>query len=85
MLGKLLLIHWMDAASSDGWAPLRDHAAHRPKLCLTVGWCIVDDAQFLTTVPLVGEEYFGTYNEDALVAQSLTVPRGMISKVEVLS
>jgi hypothetical protein len=84
-LGKLICVRWLDAASSAGWEEVGVKASVRPKLCRSVGWCIVDNREFITVCPTLGEEAFDKeIREEPMGADAMMIPRGMVKKIEVL-
>ena len=85
VLGKLLMVDWVDSASFRGfWNTVEDHYSEpRATFCRTVGWVVVENDEYLT----LGSS---TSSQDPKremvnsVAGSITIPKCAIKKRRII-
>lgn len=74
--GELVLVHWEDACTTGRWHNKEHYAAVRPWIVKSVGWVVIDTAEFITIIQSVSDDS---------MTDGLTVPRSCVKSVEVLA
>jgi len=77
-LGVPVEVTWADAKSVTFWAPLDEHQANEPATVKSIGYLSVNDTKVVQIVQSVQQA------PDGLVADSLSIPRGWVTKIRRL-
>lgn len=78
----LVLVTWIDSLGcSSSWREKEYLTNSKPLLCRSVGWILRDDDNYIVLVPHTADE---TSHSDWQGCGDMTIPRGMIQKVQIL-
>ena len=79
-LYRVVIVHWTDAVSRDGWDSLDDVQGEDPHQCISVGVCLRHDDDCVSIAGSWG--YDGNRSaKDGTYAGVMVIPRGMIQSV----
>lgn len=87
MTGKLVEVTWLDAHSFGGtgwtmWDAEAKEETSKGCLCKTVGYVVVENKAVLALASSINFDKTGSVSQ---ISGQMTIPRGMIQKVRVLT
>ena len=73
---RMVLVEWLDAASSDALWHSKDDIIHeKPIPCITVGLCLLDAGEDIRVILSASPQNY---------SQEITIPKSMITRVRTL-